>query len=281
MTRWQKAIVAGLAGSVAGAGLGALAAIGVAHDKLDFEFTAPGVFLLEVTGINTAVSHGASLPTTDYLVPANVTTFAAWMFIFTSLASLAPEVRRRRFARPVRLSLQSAASIVLLIAAMIHVLTLMGALLTIATIDRHVRYLSEGAEVACVATGVGLAITVTYWMSGVLYRGLRWRPVPDDAPYCRNCVYNLTGNESGICPECGSSVEQTETITCQDTCSQASALEITCRSSFYVLATCLAAILAMAVASDRGVDFLCLLILSTILAFVVGYGAIATEENST
>lgn len=25
----------------------------------------------------------------------------------------------------------------------------------------------------------------------------------DSAPHCRNCTYNLTGNLSGICPECG------------------------------------------------------------------------------
>lgn len=26
---------------------------------------------------------------------------------------------------------------------------------------------------------------------------------PDDEPQCRKCGYNLTGNVSGVCPECG------------------------------------------------------------------------------
>jgi predicted MFS family arabinose efflux permease len=37
---------------------------------------------------------------------------------------------------------------------------------------------------------------------------LKFRPPPDDgAPYCQECGYNLTGNESGICPECGEPVK--------------------------------------------------------------------------
>lgn len=36
-----------------------------------------------------------------------------------------------------------------------------------------------------------------------------FRPLPlIDYLACSNCLYNLTGNESGVCPECGTSVTQ-------------------------------------------------------------------------
>jgi len=39
------------------------------------------------------------------------------------------------------------------------------------------------------------------------YRGplLRWRR--GRKGYCKNCNYNLTGNESGVCPECGTEIK--------------------------------------------------------------------------
>lgn len=35
----------------------------------------------------------------------------------------------------------------------------------------------------------------------------RWLP-PDTAPRCERCRYNLTGNTSGKCPECGATIER-------------------------------------------------------------------------
>jgi len=37
---------------------------------------------------------------------------------------------------------------------------------------------------------------------------LRWRPTGKVFPYpsCSNCEYNLTGNISGVCPECGAHI---------------------------------------------------------------------------
>jgi hypothetical protein len=35
---------------------------------------------------------------------------------------------------------------------------------------------------------------------------LRRRRIPGDEPFCANCGYNLTGNVSGVCPECGENV---------------------------------------------------------------------------
>ena len=34
------------------------------------------------------------------------------------------------------------------------------------------------------------------------------RKIPDDTPRCLECAYNLTGNVSGICPECGDPVTE-------------------------------------------------------------------------
>jgi predicted RNA-binding Zn-ribbon protein involved in translation (DUF1610 family) len=36
----------------------------------------------------------------------------------------------------------------------------------------------------------------------------RWRFRREEAPLCRHCGYNLTGNVSGICPECGATIEE-------------------------------------------------------------------------
>ncbi len=37
----------------------------------------------------------------------------------------------------------------------------------------------------------------------VIYHLLRWRCVVYDGQQCPSCDYNLTGNVSGVCPECG------------------------------------------------------------------------------
>jgi rRNA maturation endonuclease Nob1 len=37
------------------------------------------------------------------------------------------------------------------------------------------------------------------------------RPSPND---CQRCNYNLTGNVSGICPECGTPIEAEESRSC-------------------------------------------------------------------
>jgi len=44
----------------------------------------------------------------------------------------------------------------------------------------------------------------------LMYYYPRWSESPSE-PTCRKCGYNLTGNLSGICPECGQSVARTQT----------------------------------------------------------------------
>ena len=42
------------------------------------------------------------------------------------------------------------------------------------------------------------------------WRRRRW--VSNDVMACKTCSYNLTGNTSGVCPECGASLEQDASI---------------------------------------------------------------------
>lgn len=59
------------------------------------------------------------------------------------------------------------------------------------------------------AFGVIAAITVTLVYAAVrtIYYCLRWRVVEADGRYCADCGYDLTGNTSGTCPECGVPIE--------------------------------------------------------------------------
>jgi hypothetical protein len=47
------------------------------------------------------------------------------------------------------------------------------------------------------------AVAVAYGVSVGIYRTCRWKKVLVDERYCSNCDYDLTGNVSGVCPECG------------------------------------------------------------------------------
>ena len=38
------------------------------------------------------------------------------------------------------------------------------------------------------------------------YKKMRWYSIVRDQRYCEHCEYDLTANESGICPECGTPV---------------------------------------------------------------------------
>jgi len=51
---------------------------------------------------------------------------------------------------------------------------------------------------------IGFSLLVGKWSYGVI----RWRWVSPDEPVCDSCQYDLTGNVSGICPECGAPVLQ-------------------------------------------------------------------------
>lgn len=47
------------------------------------------------------------------------------------------------------------------------------------------------------------AVFGAYFVSRWLYLRVRWQQVSYDGSWCLSCGYNLTGNVSGRCPECG------------------------------------------------------------------------------
>ncbi len=46
-----------------------------------------------------------------------------------------------------------------------------------------------------------------YLPARALFSWMGWKFVDDQIPRCPNCYYNLTGNVSGKCPECGMQIE--------------------------------------------------------------------------
>ena len=46
-------------------------------------------------------------------------------------------------------------------------------------------------------------LALAYVASRLVYDKLRWKHVEPDGTHCCWCGYNLTGNISGVCPECG------------------------------------------------------------------------------
>ncbi len=51
-----------------------------------------------------------------------------------------------------------------------------------------------------------ICVVLAYIPSRMMFMALRWKTLEHDPGYCLKCNYNLTGNVSGICPECGSPV---------------------------------------------------------------------------
>ena len=66
-------------------------------------------------------------------------------------------------------------------------------------------HLGVPPEVALVMMAVTMII-VACVLAQVIYFALRKGGIEDDGIHCRSCGYNLAGNVSGVCPECGSAV---------------------------------------------------------------------------
>ena len=51
--------------------------------------------------------------------------------------------------------------------------------------------------------GWAMSLVVAFFLAREVHGRLRWKVVKHDHPVCRRCGYDLTGNTSGVCPECG------------------------------------------------------------------------------
>ncbi len=51
-----------------------------------------------------------------------------------------------------------------------------------------------------------VSIPFAYLVGKRIFLVCRWKTVVFDGRYCRHCRYDLTGNESGVCPECGTPI---------------------------------------------------------------------------
>lgn len=58
-----------------------------------------------------------------------------------------------------------------------------------------------------------VAVTISIVIAQIAFRFLRWRTCYEDRPRCLSCAYELTGNVSGICPECGTAIQDRVTPT--------------------------------------------------------------------
>ncbi|HNO78694.1 MAG TPA: hypothetical protein PKN33_11595 [Phycisphaerae bacterium] len=53
---------------------------------------------------------------------------------------------------------------------------------------------------------IPIAAFVAYLVGKRIYLVCRWKKVVPDGHNCHQCRYDLTGNESGVCPECGTPI---------------------------------------------------------------------------
>ncbi len=63
-----------------------------------------------------------------------------------------------------------------------------------------------GSEKAVLGVLLLIDSVAAYVVGRVVFMRLRWRAVWTPTPFCSRCDYDLTGNVSGVCPECGAPV---------------------------------------------------------------------------
>lgn len=61
-------------------------------------------------------------------------------------------------------------------------------------------------EVLVGVAEIGCVVLMSYWASRCVYRVLAGPMLEYKDDCCDRCFYNLTGNVSGICPECGATI---------------------------------------------------------------------------
>ncbi|MEZ6086319.1 MAG: hypothetical protein R3E58_20745 [Phycisphaerae bacterium] len=61
-------------------------------------------------------------------------------------------------------------------------------------------------DLVVIVFAFSIGVLTTYLAAKRIYLVCRWTNAIPDGPICHQCRYNLTGNESGICPECGTPI---------------------------------------------------------------------------
>lgn len=59
----------------------------------------------------------------------------------------------------------------------------------------------------------GTVLLISYVGARLIYDRLGWRWAKSATENCKSCGYNLTGNTSGTCPECGTSIQNKPSAT--------------------------------------------------------------------
>ena len=101
-----------------------------------------------------------------------------------------------------------AVSLAVAVAAFPPLLLIAGLVLhqvVIAVVDGGFRFWAL-PEAVVIGSLTAVAVILAYIPSRMIYVGLRWKTVVHDERYCIQCGYDLTGNVSGVCPECGEKV---------------------------------------------------------------------------
>ncbi|UCG32128.1 MAG: hypothetical protein JSU68_10725 [Phycisphaerales bacterium] len=117
---------------------------------------------------------------------------------------LAENTRRERFSVATAWAGAVLAYPVLLVVAAIFLRGLLIIILAAGSyfLDRPDR-VGISVMVAAVVVAAYILSKMIYMLSKTIYTGLRWRTIEHDGHHCGDCGYDLTGNVSGICPECG------------------------------------------------------------------------------
>jgi hypothetical protein len=68
---------------------------------------------------------------------------------------------------------------------------------------KHLSLLSRASENVVFGSLLLVILLGSYLLARFVFFLLRWRQVYPEEPRCRKCGYDLTGNVSGTCPECG------------------------------------------------------------------------------
>ncbi len=63
--------------------------------------------------------------------------------------------------------------------------------------------LEKGREILIIATGMLCFLCIPFAVARRIYRHMKRELITSEYPICQKCGYDLRGNESGACPECG------------------------------------------------------------------------------